>query len=161
MIIKKKLRDLTFEEYKDWKFKNCTPIKTCTKCEFGCVTCSWFPNEKTCWVYNKDSYSDKFLNQETEIEIDILDKVEKEYLRNVIKPFKHNIQYIIKQTGPPGLDKSEYEYITIFIKTNTNIAWLGQEYIVFPMFKEGTMYKNMELNKPYTLEELRLFLDEE
>lgn len=158
MIIKKKLKDLTFEEYKDWKEKNCTPIKTCTKCEFGCVTCSWFPNEKTCWVNNKDSYSDKFLNQETEIEIDILDKVEKEYLRNVIKPFKNNIQYIIKQTGP---DHSDYEYITIFINSITNTDWLDQEYIVFPYFKKGTMYKNMEIGKKYTLEELGLFLEEE
>ena len=158
MIVKKKLRDLTFEEYKDWKFKNCTPIKTCTKCEFGCVTCSWFPNEKTCWVNNKDSYSDKFLNQETEIEIDILDKVEKEYLQNVIKPFKNNIQYIIKQTGQ---DHSDYEYITIFINSITNTDWLDQEYIVFPYFKKGTMYKNMEIGKKYTLEELGLFLEEE
>ena len=158
MKIKKKLRDLTFEEYKDWKFKNCTPIKTCTKCEFGCVTCSWFPNEKTCWVYNKDSYSDKFLNQETEIEIDILDKVEKEYLRNVIKPFKNNIQYIIKQTGP---DYSDTEYITTFINSITNTDWLDQEYIVVPFFKKGTMYKNMEIGKKYTLEELGLFLEEE
>ena len=158
MIIKKKLRDLTFEEYKDWKFKNCTPIKTCTKCEFGCVTCSWFPNEKTCCVYNKDSYSDKFLNQETEIEIDILDKVEKEYLRNVIKPFKNNIQYIIKQTGP---DYSDTEYITTFINSITNTDWLDQEYIVVPFFKKGTMYKNMEIGKKYTLEELGLFLEEE
>lgn len=158
MIIKKKLRDLTFEEYKDWKFKNCTPIKTCTKCEFGCVTCSWFPNEKTCWVYNKDSYSDKFLNQETEIEIDILDKVEKEYLRNVIKPFKNNIQYIIKQTGP---DYSDTEYITTFINSITDTDWLDQEYIVVPFFKKGTMYKNMEIGKKYTLEELGLFLEEE
>ena len=153
MKIKKKLRDLTFEEYKDWKFKNCTPIKTCTKCEFGCVTCSWFPNEKTCWVYNKNSYSDKFLNQETEIEIDILDKVEKEYLRNVIKPFRNNIQYIIKQTGPNHFNT---EYITIFINTTPNIDWVGQEYIVFPMFKKGTMYKNMEVDRKYTLEELGL-----
>ena len=158
MKIKKKLKDLTFEEYKDWKFKNCTPIKTCTKCEFGCVTCSWFPNEKTCWVNNKDSYSNKFLNQETEIEIDILDKVEKEYLRNVIKPFKNNIQYIIKQTGQ---DHSDYEYITIFINSITNTDWLGQEYIVFPYFKKGTMYKNMQVDKQYTLEELGLFLKEE
>lgn len=158
MIIKKKLRDLTFEEYKDWKFKNCTPIKTCTKCEFGCVTCSWFPNEKTCWVNNKDSYSDKFLNQETEIEIDILDKAEKEYLRNVIKPFKNNIQYIIKQTG---LDHSDTEYITTFINSITNTDWLDQEYIVVPFFKKGTMYKNMEIGKKYTLEELGLFLEEE
>ena len=158
MIIKKKLRDLTFEEYKDWKFKNCTPIKTCTKCEFGCVTCSWFPNEKTCWVYNKDSYSDKFLNQETEIEIDILDKMEKEYLRNVIKPFKNNIQYIIKQSGP---DYSDTEYITTFINSITNTDWLDQEYIVVPFFKKGTMYKNMEIGKKYTLEELGLFLEEE
>lgn len=144
MIIKKKLRDLTFEEYKDWKFKNCTPIKTCTKCEFGCVTCSWFPNEKTCWVYNKDSYSDKFLNQETEIEIDILDKVEKEYLRNVIKPFKNNIQYIIKQTGP---DYSDTEYITTFINSITNTDWLDQEYIVVPFLRKEQCIKIWKLGK--------------
>lgn len=157
MIIKKKLRDLTFEEYKDWKLKNCTPIKTCTKCEFGCVTCSWFPNEKTCWVNNKDSYSDKFLNQETEIEIDILDKVEKEYLGNVIRPFKNRVRYIIKENWP---DLSCTENIAIAINSIENSSCISTEYIAFPIFKQGTMYKNMQVDKQYTLEELGLFLEE-
>ena len=157
MKIKKKLRDLTFEEYKDWKFKNCTPIKTCTKCEFGCVTCSWFPNEKTCWVYNKDSYSDKFLNQETEIEIDILNKVEKEYLRNVIKPFKGIVKNISKQKI-----YSKYEYISICFSVPLDISYYcSTNYIYLPYFIKGTMYKNMEVGKEYTLEELGLFLKEE
>lgn len=152
MKIKKKLRDLTFEEYKDWKFKNCTPIKTCTKCEFGCVTCSWFPNEKTCWVYNKDSYSDKFLNKETEIEIDILNKVEKEYLRNVIKPFRNRVKYITKET-----EINAYEFIVMDVINPLNASfYFGTEYINLPYFKQGTMYKNMEVGKKYTLEELGL-----
>lgn len=155
MKIKKKLRDLTFEEYKDWKFENCIG-KDCARCAFGCVNCSWVDEDTcggdTCWINNKDSYSDKFLNQEINIP-DILDKQEKEYLRNVIKPFKNNIQYIIKQTGP---DHSDTEYITTFINSITNTDWLDQEYIVVPFFKKGTMYKNMEVDKEYTLEELGL-----
>ena len=92
---------------------------------------------------------------------DILDKKEKKYLKNILRPFKDNVQYIIKQSGPNGQDHSEYEYITIFINTTTNIGGVGQEYIVFPYFKKGTMYTDMKVNKQYTLEELGLFLKEE
>lgn len=153
MIIKKKLRDLTFEEYKDWKFKNCTPIKTCNKCEFGCVTCSWFPNEKTCWVNNKDSYSDKFLNQEIEIEVSILTDKEKEYLRNVIKPFRYRVKSIAKQNDTNG-----YEYISIGVSypINKSNGCSDTDHVFLPLFKRGTMYNNMKVEKQYTLEELGL-----
>ena len=166
MKVKKKLRDLTPEEYRNWRTKYCighidcsSSHSTCDDCPFTSVICNG--SDKKIWVNNKDLYSDKFLNQEIEIEVFILTDKEKEYLGNVIKPFRNNIQYIIKQTGPTGLDNSDYEYITIFIKTTTNIAWLGQEYIVFPLFKKGTMYNNMKVENPYTLEELGLFLKKE
>lgn len=174
MKVKKKLKDLTPEEYKNWRTKYCIgdissgSHSTCDDCPLTSVICNGI--DKKIWVNNKDLYSDKFLNQEIEIEEpnilnkkekEYLDKKEREYLENVIKPFKNNIQYIIKQTGPTGLDNSDYEYITIFIKTTTNIAWLGQEYIVFPLFKKGTMYNNMKVENPYTLEELGLFLKKE
>ena len=154
MIIKKRLKDLTFEEYKDWKFKNCIG-KDCARCAFGCVNCSWVDEDTcggdTCWINNKDSYSDKFLNQEINIP-DILDKQEKEYLRNVIKPFRNRVKYITKEA-----EINAYDYIVMDVINPLNASfYFGTEYIYLPYFKQGTMYKNMEVGKKYTLEELGL-----
>ena len=74
---------------------------------------------------------------------EILDEVEKKYLANVIKPFRHKIKSIMK--------RSEYGslcYIKICIK-NGDDAY-------FPCFKENSMYKGMEPNREYTLKELGL-----
>ena len=61
---KKKLRDLTPEEWDKWQRKNCD---NCNKCAFNIVSCSC-SYEKRSWVNNKDLYSDKFLEQEIEVE---------------------------------------------------------------------------------------------
>ena len=63
---KKKLRDLTKQEWNIWKRKNCNDID-CNKCIFknACCNRSYIGNS---WVNNKDLYSDKFLNQEIEVE---------------------------------------------------------------------------------------------
>lgn len=63
---KKKLRDLTPEEYEKWQIKNCEEISNCKECLFDKVVCQKFLNN--CWIDNKDLYSDKFLNQEIEVE---------------------------------------------------------------------------------------------
>lgn len=159
MKIKKKLKDITIEEYKDWYMKNCyCSDGSCDTCPFESVNCTC-STSKIIWINNKDLYSDKFLNKEIEIDDpDILDKKEKKYLENILRPFKNNIQYIIKQTGPDHFDT---EYIATFINSITNTDWLDKEYTAVPFFKKGTMYKNMEIGKKYTLEELGLFLEEE
>ena len=72
----------------------------------------------------------------------ILDDKEKEYLGNVIKPFKCKIAYITKKDNTVG------EFIHIQLKNG--------DWTYLPNFKEDTMYKNMELAKKYTLEELGL-----
>lgn len=72
----------------------------------------------------------------------ILDDAEKEYLKNVIKPFKSRIKYISKETAY----MDDY-YIHID---------LGNDDIALPFFKKETMYKGMELEKQYTLKELGL-----
>lgn len=59
---KKKLRDLTPEEWDKWH-KNCG---NCSKCIFNKVACN-SSYVKSSWVHNKDLYSDKFLNQEIEV----------------------------------------------------------------------------------------------
>ena len=76
----------------------------------------------------------------------ILTKDEREYLSSVIKPFRNSVCTI---------EKSHYSNGDEFLKIR-----LGQpnrfEYMIMPYFKEGTMYKGMELNKEYTLDELGL-----
>lgn len=76
---------------------------------------------------------------------DILTDKEKDYLSAVIKPFREDIEYIEKF-------KSNYvgkEYIYIVMKKD-------DDYCKLPRFFKGTMYRGMELNKRYTLEELGL-----
>jgi len=73
---------------------------------------------------------------------EILDDKEKEYLKGVIKPFRKRIENIEKIA-----DVGNKEYINIILKDDC--AFL-------PDFKKGTMYKNMKVNKEYSLEELGL-----
>jgi hypothetical protein len=77
----------------------------------------------------------------------ILDKAEKEYLTAVIKPWKDRITHIGK-----SLDGIYAEYISIHYTD----VYGGTDTVELPSFKENAMYKGMELNKKYTLEELGL-----
>ena len=63
---KKKLRDLTPEEWNKWKDNNCPPIN-CDQCIFRYSSCIYSHNEDS-WINNKDLFSDKFLDQEIEVE---------------------------------------------------------------------------------------------
>lgn len=80
----------------------------------------------------------------------ILDKTEKEYLSNVIKPFKNRVCYIIKYTNLCALKE---EYIQICVKSYDNEL---EETINLPIFVEGSMYKNMKKVHRYSLKELGL-----
>lgn len=61
-----KLRDLTEEQYKVWFDNNCS-LKDCVDCPFDRIMCNC--RSVGCWSKNKDLYSDKFLDQEIEIEV--------------------------------------------------------------------------------------------
>ena len=63
---KKKLRDLTPEEWEKWIDKECQ-LTSCDNCIFRNVPCTRSINKQS-WVNNKDLYSDKFLDQEIEVE---------------------------------------------------------------------------------------------
>lgn len=72
---------------------------------------------------------------------EILDETEKEYLKEVIRPFKDKIKFIFKK---------EYKgcyYIKIL---------LNNDEMSLPNFEKETMYKGMEVDKKYTLKELGL-----
>lgn len=76
------------------------------------------------------------------VEKEILDDVEKEYLKNVIKPFRNRVNYISKET--------------ICTCGHYILINLVDDYIPLPIFKKETMYKGMEADKEYTLKELGL-----
>ena len=112
-------------------------------CIFNKAQCAE-PSDESSWINNKDLYSDKFLDQEIEIDLPILNTEEKEYLSAVLKPFINNVTDIAKYRRTS--DSSEY--IVINFKDT--------EGLILPHFKENTMYKGMELDKKYTLAELDL-----
>lgn len=93
---------------------------------------------------NYDVIMDEFLEQK--LNIGILDKVEKEYLDAVIKPFRDKVDCITKYSDIYTHVNEEY------IVINTNCG----DDITFPNFKKGMMYAGMEVGKEYTLEELGL-----
>lgn len=76
---------------------------------------------------------------------EILDEVEKEYLKAVIKPFRERVKGILKFQSLVYFGK---EYICIKVFDNNPIY--------LPCFKKNTMYKGMKEDKEYTLEELGL-----
>lgn len=76
-------------------------------------------------------------------EYQILDDAEKRYLRGVIRPFKTMVLFIKKTCNCGG-----FKWIEIAVEGNRTIA--------LPGFKSDEMYKGMELEKEYTIEELGL-----
>lgn len=68
---KVKLRDLTWEQYIKWVDNNCLEYNNyCDTCPFQKVKCEKDGGQNSLWINNKDLYSDKFLDQEIEIEED-------------------------------------------------------------------------------------------
>lgn len=140
MLVEKKLRDVTKEEFEEWNNRSCFGRK-CDTCIFRNVNCSAY--EDDAWVNNKDIYSDKFLDRTIQVKVDeILDEKEKEYLSYVIKPFKHRIEYIRKFKSGHG------QCISIKI--------IDGDFMYFPDFVNTNMYVGLMLDKKYTLKELGL-----
>lgn len=77
---------------------------------------------------------------------DILDEEEKKYLGNIVKPYRDRVRFIVKT------ESTGYERIIICLLGLTQY----NTYIVLPYFYKNTMYKGMEVEKDYTLEELGL-----
>ena len=153
MKITKKLRDVTNKKKKKWTSRGCKAGADCKCCIFSGVDC--YANGKCNWTFNKDKFSDKFLDQTIEVEVtDILTKEEKEYLSAVIKPFRDRVIYIAKVV----VSNKEF---AISIKSSIDFNEKGKSIACetnnLPRFKySDEMYKGMEDNRPYKLEELGL-----
>ena len=81
---------------------------------------------------------------EEEYKPSILDDVEKAYLSAIINPLRNEVK-CIEKLNPSCLKGKQYLRIE-----------LTDDYFTLPIFAKGTMYKGMEVDKKYTLEELGL-----
>lgn len=80
----------------------------------------------------------------SEAEEPILDEVEREYLSYGIRQFREKIECIYKHQ----MSYIDEYYIAVRLKDGYSLR--------YPRFKGNTMYKGMEVEKEYTLEELGL-----
>lgn len=86
------------------------------------------------------------------MEESILTASEKEYLSNVIKPFRKKSTITIAKYVSDYVADEEYIIIWLSNIDNPNIKAI----ISFPLFKAGEMYRGMEVDKEYSLKELGL-----
>ena len=143
--MKIKLKDLTYEQYREWEYQNCNKkITNCEKCIFDNVRCDSYLN--CCWINHKELYSETFLNQEVEFEEPFLTDEEREYLINTIKPFRDEIVCITKNS----YDGGRTEFIDISLEED------GKNIYLLILNFPNLSYKGMILYKEYTLEELGL-----
>ena len=77
---------------------------------------------------------------------EILTEREKAYLSAVIKPFRKDVEWIERMDNS-FVNGNQHQFLCIS---------LTNDYCCLPLFKKDTMYKGMEVNKRYTLEELGL-----
>ena len=84
----------------------------------------------------------------------LLTAKEKNYLENIIRPFKDRAKFIRKNVGC-----TDNAFIRICICKYDDIEY--PDFFTLPYFNGTEMYTGMEKNKWYTLEELGLFADEE
>lgn len=141
--MKIKLRDITIDDLRRFKKDVCCDLKECKSCPLKNANCN--THSEYCWVYNKEMFSETFLDQEIEIEIEdeILTEKEREYLANIIKPFRNEVEYIEKYNY-----SNNPQYLRIKMIDNTSIF--------IPLSKIKKYYKNIEVKREYTLEELGL-----
>lgn len=130
-----KYKDIVLENmdacdiYIDLRRKNVEPGYCCG---FSCVECR---GRLMKWLLE-------------EVKEPVLDDEERKYLSEVIRPFRKKITYISKVIHY-GVDR---QYISIIIKDKDGF----RDSLNLPDFENDTMYKGMEINRAYTLEELGL-----
>ena len=121
-------------------------MKNKDKYDLNTLKIEWSPQtfKKRLFTIKLKSDEHTIFSKEQEYKPNILDDVEKAYLSAVIKPWKNKIKFIEKFE-----DTYDKERILIWIIGDCRNIYL-------PQFEKGKMYKGMEANREYTLEELGL-----
>lgn len=146
-----KLKDLTIKQWNYYRQYICPKMK-CENCPLEKALCSEAVEDGS-WINNKDLYSDKFLNQEIEIEVpDILTKEEKEYLSAVIKPFKNHVVHITKENDSKN---ESHDNLLLVIR----LKELDMRTPMIPLFKNEKgeyAFEGMRMHLKYLLSDLGL-----
>ena len=104
-----------------------------------------YKNERDYYLANRYTLLELLVGKVEAIKIpkEILSEKEKKYLSNVIRPYenKNKVESICKYRVSDSKER-----LSIYIKNDVGID--------LPKFEKGTMFKGMELNKEYTLEDL-------
>lgn len=101
-----------------------------------------FDDYNQVWLKDTVSLEAILCGREVIIKKPILTKQEKEYLSYVIKPFRKEVRSIMK------VKYCKEAYIQITFHDYCDMS--------FPYFEDGTMYKGIEVDKEYSLEDLGL-----
>lgn len=112
----------------DYSFVNC--VCNAIKRIRNIKDCDEIPTCRECQDWLKQPYKEP-----------ILDEAEKKYLSAVIRPFRNRTNFVKKNVQ----GGSECIYID-----------LEGDVLMLPLFERNTMYKGMELNKRYTLDDLEI-----
>ena len=110
----------------------------------------YYDNDKFKWCHCHSNILELLLLGYYRIDKEILNCSEREYLSNVIKPFRYEVVSIKKLADNFG------NYYRIAIKKLSMASYISDETIYLPYFKGGTMYNTMKIDKEYTLKELGL-----
>lgn len=138
--------NLTDQKFKEMKDYICKKQKNCKRCIFNGTHCGLYANDIA--AYRK-TLDDEILNKEFKIKDEpLLNNKEKEYLRNVIKPFRDRVFYIEK------INDVSFQHIKIVVDSLNKNSFC--DIICLPRFKTGTQYKFLKLDIQYKLKDLGL-----
>ncbi len=133
-----KLRDVTKEQWDNYISKCLS--RSCSDCIFELVNCRG-SESKSSWFNNKDLFSDKYLNQEIEIEVpDILNEEEKEYLITLKKFWKSKEKLAIHCDTEEKANKLLRAFNKIGKKWCDDDSYIGNNYWYDK--RENTCYSN-------------------
>lgn len=147
----KKIKDLTVEEYEKWFTNNCCAKYNCLNCPFSKTICEPYKTN-SCWIFNKNLYSNEFLNKEIELDNEILSNNERKFLQAYINLY--NDFGKVKKIHIKENESSNNLSISIVIE-NGKIPYSRIILGVLPVLTKNTLFKNMK-DKFYTIEELGL-----
>ena len=150
----KKLKDLTFEEYANFKSFKCGYEGSCDKCVFRTGNCE-SPDSKDSWFNNKEMYSEAFLNQEIPVDKELLNEEDRKFLNLMYQLInvRNEEIYSICKCVDSFLGK-KIGFIRIQFKSN--VKYYGEERFVSPLFNPEERFVKLEINRNYKLEELGL-----
>lgn len=150
----KKLKDLTYDEYANFKNSECGYYGKCDNCPFRTGNCE-NPDSPDSWINNQEMYSEDFLNQEISVSKELLYDEDRRYLTNIynlINVKNKDIHSIRKIVG--NYLGKKVGYIEIIF--NSNVEGYGEERFLSPLFNPEERFKELEDNKKYKIEELGL-----